>query len=275
MTQVIDRNLDLEVKDRQRRMWASGDYGAVAREVIPSLGQQLVDACRIGPKQRVLDVAAGTGNAAIPAARTGATVVASDLVPELLDEGRKAAEAQGVHLTWEPGDVENLVYEDSSFDAVLSCVGAMFAPNHARTADELVRVVRPGGTIGLISWTPAGFIGRMFAAMRPYVAAPPPGAQPPPLWGAQDHLGELFGDRVFDARYEVRNLRVTRFATAEEFRDFFRDVYGPTIAAYRNVGDDPERRAGLDKALVDLAADSLHDGEMQWEYLLYTSRRGR
>jgi SAM-dependent methyltransferase len=275
MTQVIDRSLDLELKERHRRMWASGDYGAVAREVIPALGQELVAACRIGPDQRVLDVAAGTGNAAIPAARTGATVVASDLVPELLDEGRKVAEAEGVHLTWEPGDVEDLPYEDASFDTVISCVGAMFAPNHPRTADELVRVVRPGGTVALISWTPAGFIGRMFAAMRPYMPAPPPGAQPPPLWGVREHLDELFGDRVVDARYEVRTLRVTRFATAGAFRDFFRDMYGPTIGAYRNVGDDLERRAGLDAALIDLAEDALHDGEMDWEYLLYTSRRVR
>lgn len=275
MTQVIDRDVDREVKDRHRRMWASGSYGAVAREVIPALGAELVDACRVGQGQKVLDVAAGTGNAAIPAARTGASVVASDLVPELLDEGRKVADAAGIRLRWEVGDAEALTYADASYDTVLSCVGAMFTPNHARTADELVRVVRPGGTIGLISWTPTGFIGRMFAAMRPFVAAPPPGAQPPPLWGVPDHLEALFAERVFDARYELRNLRVTRFATGEEFRDFFRDVYGPTIAAYRNVGEDRDRRAALDEALVSLADGALVDGEMQWEYLLYTARRGR
>ncbi len=274
MTQVIDARVDRELKDRHRRMWASGDYGAVAREVIPSLGQQVVDACRVGRGQRVLDVAAGTGNAAIPAARTGAAVVASDLTPELLDEGKRLAEAEGVHVSWEAGDVEDLPYEDGTYDVVLSCVGAMFAPNHSRTADEVLRVVRPGGTIGLISWTPAGFIGRLFTAMRPYVPAPPPGAQPPPLWGVPDHLDELFGDRVTDERHEVRDLRVTRFATGEEFRDFFRDRYGPTIGAYRNLGEDRERRAALDEALVSLADETLRDGEMRWEYLLYTARRG-
>ncbi len=275
MTTTITRTdeADQQLKLRHRKLWASGDYGAVAREVIPGLGRLLVEASRIRPGTRVLDVAAGTGNAAIPAARAGARVVASDLTPELLAEGRRDVEAEGLRLEWEPGDAEALPYPDASFDAVLSCVGVMFAPHHQLTADELVRVTRPGGTIGLLNWTPDGFIGRMFAAMRPFLPAPPPGTQPPPLWGNPAHLEELFGDRVDTPVHRVGSLPVTRFATAGEFRDFFRDKYGPTIAAYRNVADDPGRLAALDETLLSLAAAALRDGEMRWEFLLYTARR--
>lgn len=275
MTSTITRTdeADQQLKLRHRKLWASGDYAAVAREVIPSLGPLLVEASRIAPGTRVLDVGAGTGNAAIPAARAGARVVASDLTPELLAQGRRDAGAAGLAIEWEPGDAEALPYPDESFDAVLSCVGVMFAPHHQATADELVRVTRPGGTIGLLNWTPDGFIGRMFAAMRPFMPAPPPGTQPPPLWGTPAHLEELFGDRVQTPVYRLGTLPVTRFATAVEFRDFFRDKYGPTIAAYRNVADDPGQLAALDETLVGLAEAALQDGEMRWEFLLYTAHR--
>ena len=162
-------------------LWALGDYHAVATELIAPLGPRLVAATGIGPGQHVLDIAAGTGNAAIPAARAGADVVASDITQALLDVGRRAAEAEGVDLDWRADDAQALPYDDGEFDAAISCVGVMFAPQHQAAADELVRVVRPGGRIGLISWTPTGFIGRMFATMKPYAPPPPPGAQPPPL----------------------------------------------------------------------------------------------
>lgn len=273
MTDTIatDTRADDELKRRQRALWASGDYGAVAREVIPTLGATLVEACAVQAGDRVLDVAAGTGNAALPAARRGASVTASDLTPELLDVGRRLAGE--LNVQWVVGDAERLPHDSAAFDVVLSCVGVMFAPHHRPAADELIRVCRPGGTIGLINWTPEGFIGRLFAALRPYAAAPPPGAQPPPLWGNPEHVAELFGDRVDDLHVERRLLCVDRFATPEQFRDFFRDNYGPTLAAYRNVADEPDRLAALDEALVHLAADTMVDGVMQWEYLLVLARR--
>ncbi len=265
---------DSDLKARHRDMWALGDYPAVATEVIAPLGPALVDACRVEPGQRVLDVAAGSGNAALPAAATGADVVASDLTPELLDAGRALAADQRVELAWEVADAEALPYPDASFDTVMSCVGVMFAPHHDRAADELVRVVRPGGTIGLVSWTPEGFIGQLFATMKPFAPPPPAGAQPPPLWGDEAHVRELFGDRVDDLVATRQDLTVARFAAPEEFRDFFRSTYGPTIAVYRSLADDPDRTAALDAALVDLAARySDEQGVMPWEYLLVTARR--
>src|SRR5690349_9845080 len=159
---------DTALKAKHAAMWAMGDYPAVATELIAPLGPVLVEAAGIAAGDRVLDIAAGSGNVAIPAARTGAYVVASDLTPDLLETGRQAAEAERLSLRWETGDAEHLPYADGEFDTVVSCVGVMFAPHHQQAADELVRVVRPGGRIGLVSWTPEGFIGQMFATMKPY-----------------------------------------------------------------------------------------------------------
>jgi ubiquinone/menaquinone biosynthesis C-methylase UbiE len=264
---------DAALKARHAAMWALGDYPAVARDVIPELGRVLVEACRVTPGQEVLDVAAGSGNASIPAALAGARVIASDLAPELLEVGRGLADTAGVDVTWEQGDAEALPYADASFDVVMSCVGVMFAPHHELAAAELVRVARPGATIGLASWTPEGFIGRMFAAMKPYAAPPPPGAQPPPLWGSEAHVRELLADGVEELAAEKRSLAV-EFARPEDFRDFFKRTYGPTIVTYRGIADDPEKVAALDRALVDLARDAMgDDGRMRWEYLLVVARR--
>jgi SAM-dependent methyltransferase len=261
------------LKTKHRAMWALGDYPAVASQIIPELGRVLVEACAVAPDDRVLDIAAGSGNAAIPAALAGARVTASDLTPELLAAGRQAAAEAGVHVDWEEGDAEALPYGDATFDVALSCVGVMFAPHHRATADELLRVVRPGGRIGLVNWTPAGFIGQLFATMKPYAAPPPPGVQPPPLWGDDAYVRELMGDRVTDVQAVRRTVRVEQFAAPEEFRDFFKATYGPVIAAFRNLGDDAERVASLDRDMVALAR--LHtnaDSSMDWEYLLLTAR---
>jgi SAM-dependent methyltransferase len=254
-------------------LWALGDYHAVATGLIAPLGPRLVEAAGIGPGQHVLDVAAGTGNAALPAARAGADVVASDVTRELLDIGQRAADAQGLDLDWRADDAQALPYDDGQFDTAISCVGVMFAPRHQDSADELVRVVRPGGRIGLVNWTPEGFIGRMFATMKPYAPAPPPGAQPPPLWGSEEHVRGLLGDRVTDLVAVREAVVIDRFATGAEFRDFFKATYGPTIMVYRSIADDPSRVAELDAALAALGDSALVDGRMEWEYLLLTCRR--
>ncbi len=260
---------DTALKARHRAMWALGDYHAVATEVIPDLGPVLVEATHLGPDDHVLDVAAGSGNVAIPAAATGAHVVASDLTPELLDQGMADAEAAGVSLEWQVGDAEHLPYDDNMFDAVTSCVGVMFAPHHQEAADELVRVCRPGGRIGLISWTPTGFIGQLFATMKPYVAPPPPGAQPPPLWGDIEHVRGLLGDRVTDVQASQQLLNAGDLSDPVAFREYFKRNYGPTIAAYRGLAEDPERTAELDQALLDLVERfRTADGKVEWEYLL-------
>jgi SAM-dependent methyltransferase len=264
---------DSALKARHRAMWALGDYPAVATGVIADLGPRLVAATGITAGDHVLDVAAGSGNVAIPAALAGADVVASDLTPDLLETGRQDAARQGASLRWEEGDAERLPYADAEFDVVVSCVGVMFAPHHQAAADELVRVLRPGGRLGLISWTPTGFIGQLFATMKPFVPAPPPGVQPPPLWGDADHVRELLGDRVADLECHAEDLHVGTFADGADFRDFFKRTYGPTIAAYRNIADDEARTAELDAALADLGDRYVRDGTMEWEYLLVTARR--
>src|SRR5690348_1924887 len=264
---------DAAVKAKHRAMWASGDYPAVAHDLIADLGPALVDVCGVRPGMRVLDVAAGAGNAALVAADAGADVVASDLTPELFAAGRAAAAERGVEVTWREADAEALPFADAAFDVVMSCVGVMFAPHHQQAADELVRVCRPGGTIGLLNWTPGGFIGQMFALMKPYAPAPPPGAQPPPLWGDEEHLRTLFAGRVDQLSVVHRTLEVDRFESGQEFRDFFKTTYGPTISVYRNIGGDAEATAALDQALADLAEDALHNGVMQWEYLMVTGIR--
>jgi SAM-dependent methyltransferase len=272
MTGTAPLTLD-PIKTKHRAMWALGNYDNVATEVIQSLGTRIVEAAGIAPGDRVLDVAAGSGNASLPAARAGGQVWATDITPELLETGRQRAEAAGLDITWREGDAEHLPCEDAEYDAVLSLVGVMFAPFHQPVADELLRVTKTGGTIALVNWTPEGFIGQMFAAMKPYAAAPPPGATPGPLWGNEAHVRELFGDHVSALTATREELDVDRFTTGAEFRDFFKGYYGPTIAAYRNIADDRARVAELDQVLADLGDRYLEGGHMPWEYLLVTATR--
>jgi SAM-dependent methyltransferase len=267
---------DLELKARHRAMWASGDYPSMVETFLLPLGPRLVEACEIEPGMRVLDVAAGTGNASIPAAQRGARVTASDLTPELLEAGRARADAEGVELEWVEADAENLPFEDESYDVVMSCIGAMFAPHHQDVADELVRVCRPGGTIGLLSWTPEGMIGALFKTMGPFAPPPPPGAQPPPLWGSEEHLRGLLGDRVELRTLERDVLEVTAFERARDYGEHFKERYGPTIAARKNASRDG-REGDLDEA-IDRFGDEWNLGtadqaRFEQEYLLAVGTR--
>jgi SAM-dependent methyltransferase len=267
---------DAALKDRHRTMWALGDYPALADEVISGLGARLVEAAGVRAGQQVLDVAAGSGNASIPAALTGAAVIASDLVPDLLAAGRARAAARGAQLDWEVADAEALPWAARSFDVVLSCLGVMFAPHQEVAAAELVRVCRPDGRIALLNWTPSGFIGRMFATMKPYAPPPPPGAQPPPRWGDEQHVRGLFGEAVEVLDVRTESVRVACFDDPVDFREYFKARYGPTIAVYRGLTEDPTRAAALDAELEALATDADCGEEsfiMNWEYQILIARR--
>jgi SAM-dependent methyltransferase len=270
-----EQDADRQLKVKHRALWASGDYPAVAAELIPALGPELVRACGIRAGDHVLDVAAGSGNAAIPAAAAGGIVTASDLTPELFDAGRRVAAAHGVELEWVEADAEALPFADDSFGVVMSCVGAMFAPHHQATADELVRVTRPGGTIGMINWTPGGFIGNLFATMKPYAPPPPVGASPPPLWGDEDHVRTLFGDRVTALTMARQSVGMDHCVDPLEFREYWKRNYGPTIAVYRFNADQPERIDALDRDFLAFLIDWNHGGKAGWdaEYLLVTATK--
>lgn len=267
---------DTELKARHRAMWASGDYPTMVETFLTSLGPRLVAAAGIGSGDRVLDVASGTGNAAIPAARTGAAVTASDLTPELLAAGR--ARAGGVDLDWVQADAEDLPFEDGTFDVVMSSIGVMFAPHHQTAADELARVCRPGGRIALLSWTREGMLGALFRVMKEFAPPPPPGASSPPLWGSEDHLRELFGDAVAWETLERDTLEITAFPQARDYAEHFKAFYGPTIAARRNA--DGNGRAGEFDAALDAFCEEWDRGtpgraRFEKEYLLAVGTRGR
>jgi ubiquinone/menaquinone biosynthesis C-methylase UbiE len=217
------------VKRKQQATWASGDF-AVIGTTLQIVGETLAEATNICAGQRVLDIAAGNGNATLAAARRFAHVTSTDYVPELLDRGAARAKAEGLQVRFEVADAEALPYEDGSFDAALSTFGVMFAPDHARTASEMQRVVRPGGRIGMANWTPEGFVGRLFKIVGHY-APPPAGLEPPALWGTEPHLVRLFGRQAFDIRCERRIFNM-RYESAAHWLHVFREYYGPTNKAF-------------------------------------------
>lgn len=267
---------DIELKARHRSMWASGDYPAMVETFLLPLGPRLVEAAGIGPGMRVLDVAAGTGNASLPAAQAGAEVTASDLTPELLDAGKLRAQAAGLDLEWAVADAEHLPFADGSFDVVMSSIGVMFAPHHEASAGELARVCRPGGTIGLLSWTPEGMIGALFKTIGPFAPPPPPGAQSPPLWGSEAHLAQLFGDQVAFGTLERDVLDITAFKEPREYGEHFKAFYGPTIAARANAVNNG--REGEFDATLDAFCDEWNRGtgdvaRFEQEYLLAVGTR--
>ena len=260
-----------------RAMWASGDYHTFARSTVWGLGPVLVSACGIRAGQQVLDVAAGTGNVALRAAFAGATVTASDLTPELLDVGQREARAAGVDLSWVEGGAEELPFDDSRFDVVTTCFGAMFAPNHRRVADELLRVCRPGGVVGMINFTPEGAGGDFFRLLAAYAPALPADALPPLLWGHEEHVRELFGDRV-DSLALTRDEYVEEAESAREYFDLFRYSFGPIVAIHASLAEQPQRAAGLDQDFRDFIA-RWNQGRIgsrvtiPYQYLLVVARK--
>ena len=266
-----------EHKATERAMWALGDYHRFAKETVWELGPVLVEACGIAAGQRVLDVAAGTGNVAIRAAETGAEVVASDLTPENFEAGRREACACGVELEWVEADAEALPFGDGVFDVVTSSLGAMFAPDHQRVADELLRVCRPGGTIGLLAFTPEGLGAEFFGAFARYAPPPPPGALPPILWGSEEHVRELFHDRV-DSLEMTRREYVERAASPHAYIELFEQTFGPIIALRAFLADQPDRAAALDRESLEFATRANRGpaegpAEYHYEYLLVVARK--
>jgi ubiquinone/menaquinone biosynthesis C-methylase UbiE len=254
-------------------VWALGDYHRFATATVWELGPRLVQACGISAGQRVLDVAAGSGNVAIRAAITGARATACDVTPENFAPGREAARSAGVEVEWIEGDAQALPFGDGEFDVVTSCFGAMFASNHQSTAGELVRVCRAGGVIGMMNFTPEGAGGDFFRLLAPYMPPPDPGATSPLLWGTEDHVRRLFGD-------SVQRLAMTRqtydeqASSAQEYLELFRASFGPMVAIY--AGLDAMGTQRLDRAFLDFVSRWNREestARIPYEYLLVVANR--
>lgn len=255
-----------EFKERQRAMWGAGDYPALS-EQIAGVGERIVARAGVAPGMAVLDVACGPGNAARPAARAGARVSGLDLVPALLEAGRRKAEAEGLEIEWIEGDAEQLPFADGGFDRVLSTFGHMFAPRHRRAADEMARVCRRGGLIAICCWTPEGTTGDVFGAVGSLMPPPPDFVEPPLLWGTEDHVRELF-PAARDFAFE-RHSATIEWASAESFAQYFFDRFGPMLAAREVLG---ERFAALAERVTAVfrARNEATDGSLRLpqEYLL-------
>lgn len=256
-----------EFKERQRAMWAAGDYATLS-ELISDVGEHVVARTGIAPGMDVLDVACGAGNAALPAAREGARVKALDLTPELLEAGRAKAETQGVDIEWLEGDAEELPFGEETFHRVLSTFGHMFAPRHRKTADEMARVCRDDGFIAMCCWTPEGVAGDMFGTAAKYMPPPPDYASPPVLWGKEDYVREMFGSVAKDFEFERRDA-VMKWESLEGFAEFFTGHFPPLVTAQRMLGD---RFEELREELLELWGErnEADDGSfrMNQEYLV-------
>jgi SAM-dependent methyltransferase len=235
------------IKQRQQATWASGDY-AVIGTTLQIVGETLAEAADLRADERVLDVAAGNGNASLAAARRHARVTASDYVGALLDKAAARAQAESLDIELRVADAEALPFDDASFDVVVSTFGVMFTPDHQRAADEMLRVLRPGGRIAMANWTPSGFIGQLFKVIGAHLP-PPAGVMPPPLWGTETHLDTLFGDRRAAMRCERRHFNF-RYRSPAHFVDVFRTLYGPTHKAFAAL--DAAGQASLERSITAL-----------------------
>jgi SAM-dependent methyltransferase len=251
----------------QQQTWSKGDFAMVAN-IVYNASENLAEALDIVPDERVLDVACGSGNGAISAARRSwGNTVGADYVPSLLERGRERAAAERLEVEFVEADAQNLPFEDGSFDVAMSIFGAMFAPDQEKAAAELLRVVKPGGRIGMANWTPGGAVGTMFKTIAQH-APPPPGLDSPLLWGTAEHLRELFGDGVADLRTESRISRQP-FRSADHYIEFFRTYFGPTQMAYERVGAEGEAALTEDLHAFLEAANTAGDRAMvlEAEYL--------
>jgi ubiquinone/menaquinone biosynthesis C-methylase UbiE len=248
--QTAPATVDLAaIKGRQQAAWGSGDY-AVVGTTLQIVGEMICEAVDLRSNQRVLDVAAGNGNATLAAARRFASVMSTDYVDSLLERGRERAKAERLPVTFQQADAEALPFQDESFDVVLSTFGVMFTPNQEKAASELLRVCRSGGKIGLANWTPESFIGRLFKTIGKYVP-PAPGVKSPALWGSKAHLETLFGSKAAIVA-ESRQF-VFRYKSPNHWVDIFRDYYGPVLKAFAAI--DPEARKALEADLFALLDD--------------------
>jgi SAM-dependent methyltransferase len=260
-----------QFKQVQRAMWSAGDYAALS-EYIADVGERVVGRAGVDAEMRVLDVACGTGNAAIPAARAGARVAGLDRVPELLEAGREKAAAAGLDIDWVEGDAEELPFEDGAFDRVFSTFGHMFAPRHRRVADEMARVCRKGGAIATCTWTPDGTVGEVFRASASYMPPPPDFASPPILWGSEDYVREMFATVASDFEFE-RHSATIEWESIEGFADFFMERFGPLVTARKLLGERfDELRAQI--VAIWAEANEADDGRLRLpqEYLLSVVR---
>jgi ubiquinone/menaquinone biosynthesis C-methylase UbiE len=247
------------VKQRQQATWSSGDYHMIGTQIL-IVSELLIEALDLHSTDRVLDVATGSGNAALAAARRGCTVVGVDYVPALLERARQRADAEALDVAFIEGDAEALPYQDGTFHVVSSVFGAMFAPDQERTASELARVCRAGGRIGLVAHTPEGFIGQLFKTIAAHVP-PPAGVRSPIQWGTEERLRELFDDQIAELSVVKRHYAF-RYRSPEFFVEYWRRFYGPTMKAFDAVGE--AGQAALESDLLDLVArfNTAHDGTM-------------
>jgi SAM-dependent methyltransferase len=252
----------------QQQTWSEGDFSMVA-SLVYHVAESLAEALEIVPDERVLDVACGSGNGAIAAARRSwGSTVGADFVPALLERGRERAAAERLEVEFVEADAQELPFADASFDVAMSIFGAMFAPDQERTAAELLRVVKPGGRIGMANWTPDGGIGGLFLTVAKHLGGPPAGVAPPPLWGLEEHLRKLFGDGISELRVEKLASRQA-FRSADHYLEFFRAYFGPIKTAYDRVG--PEGEAALTADLRAFLEEANTAGErvlvLEPEYL--------